>query len=219
MTNTRITLPLVVVTLLVVQSSAGSAVVADPVQSRSSGETTTPVVVQSLDDGNVPVEVLLLTGFSRDDESDPLENDNRSAVYESVVDSPGIHLAGVVEAVDVHESTVRYHVRVLEREGLIRTETVRGKRRLCPSSTSTIRGAAAMSDAATAPLIRTVRRHEPVTVSRIATEIDRKRSTASYHLTRLEDDGLLTRDRDGESVLVSLTPEARTMFDAEASHG
>lgn len=45
--------------------------------------------------------------------------------------------------------------------------------------------------------------------SELATELDRDPSTVTHHLSTLEDDGLVIRDREGRSVVNELTPETK----------
>jgi DNA-binding transcriptional ArsR family regulator len=166
--------------------------------------------VTSLAVSDVPPTVLVpLAGYSRFDDSDPLNSDLRARLYETVAESPGTYLSELAATADVPVSTVRYHVRVLEREGVVETERIRGKRRLFPGNAATGPLDAALNDASTEPILRAVRREEPVSVSGLADSVDRAASTVSYHLARLEDADLVERARDGTSVRVSLTPATR----------
>jgi len=62
--------------------------------------------------------VVPLAGYSRfgGDDADALDHETRRRIHDTVAETPGTHLAGVADAVDEPVSTVRYHVRVLERE-------------------------------------------------------------------------------------------------------
>lgn len=151
--------------------------------------------------------------YKRATESDLLENDVRQAIYETVVASPGNYVAGITEETTVATSTVRYHLRVLEKEGLVQSEKFRGKRRFYPAQSDDSAVAAAFNDEPSSSLVRTVADREPVRVSDLAAAVDRVPSTVSYHLSRLEADGVIVRERNGESVLVSLTPLAHATLD------
>lgn len=154
--------------------------------------------------------VVLLAGYSRYDGSDPLENDVRERVYEAVLESPGTYPVELAETVGSSRSTVRYHVRVLEEEGLIDGEKLRGKRRYFPPNSDDATLAAALADDASESVLTAIERLEPVTVSRLATDLDRAPSTVSYHLERLTDDGLVERETESGTVLTRLPPETRT---------
>lgn len=146
------------------------------------------------------------SGYRRDDGSDPLENEVRREINDFVARSPGTYPSRVARATDVSLSTVRYHLRVLREEGLVQEETFGGKRRLYPAGSDHLALAAALEDDATASIVRTLARSDPATVSDLAERLDRAPSTLSHHLSRLEDDDLVVRERDGVSVVTRLHP-------------
>lgn len=151
--------------------------------------------------------------YSRYDDSDPLEHDARAEVYEVVNGAPGAYLSKVADRADLPLSTARHHIRVLEREELVSGAKVRGKRRFYPAYTSGIELAAALDDEATAAVIDAVARFGSASVSDIAAELDRDPSTVSHHLSRLAEDGIVVRERDGRAVINRLSPEARTALE------
>jgi DNA-binding transcriptional ArsR family regulator len=157
----------------------------------------------------------VLFGYSRHDSSDPLQNDTRAAIYEQVHATPGIYHARLAEETDVAVETVRYHCRVLAEEGLVEPRKHRGKRRLYPVSLN--EGdpelAAAIADSAAADVLSAVERLEPATLSAVAEAVDCAPSTVAYHLDRLEEDGLLSRERDGGAVQVRLRRSTRSALD------
>lgn len=159
--------------------------------------------------GDVLSPLVVLLGYSRHDDSDPLANDRREAIYERIERSPGIHVTKLADETRTHRSTVRYHLRMLDREGLIAGETVRGKHRLYTTDAADATVLAALSDAATADLLRTIERVEPASVSVLATELDRAPSTISYHLSRLAEDDLVDREREGNAVHTTLSAHVR----------
>lgn len=160
---------------------------------------------------------LVLAGYSRHDGSDPLGNERRAAVHQAVLDSPGTYLTEVAESTGIHVSTVRYHVRVLEDEDLVRTAKVGGKRRLYPAQVEQEAVRAALNDASTAPVLETVAEQEPASVSAIAAAVDRAVSTVSHHVSRLADAGVVVRERDGQSVQVTLASTVRPVVEAHRS--
>lgn len=148
------------------------------------------------------------------DDGDPLDSEVRRAIYGHVRDSPGTYPAAVVEATGVTLSTVRYHLRVLGEAGLVEEEAIGGRRRLYPAGSDRRALAAAMADEATASVLRALARSGPATVSELADRVDRAPSTLSHHLSRLEDEGLVVRERDGVAVVTRLAPAVRAELDA-----
>ena len=170
-------------------------------------------IIDDLSDGGsdvvLPVGAALFR-YSRFDDSDPLENDVRQQVYEAIERSPGTYISEMSSACDASRSTVRYHVRILEEEGLIVDEADRGKHRLYPAGSETPELAAALNDNATARVLDAIARLEPVTVSALADDLDRSPGTVSYHLDRLTNDGLLERERMGNTVVTRITGDIQT---------
>lgn len=147
--------------------------------------------------------------YSRYDDSDPLEHDDRATVFETIDDSPGVYLSELSEQTGVSLSTLRHHVRVLEQEDLIAAARVRGRRRFYPAHTEDVELAAAMNDEATAPIVDALARLGAVTVSDLADEDGRDASTVTHHLQRLENDGLVEREREGRAIVNRLAAEVR----------
>lgn len=149
--------------------------------------------------------------YSRSDDSDPLEHEDRRALARLVRDHPGLPLADVSDQLGVPRSTLRYHARILEEEDQLASRTVLGRRRLFPARTDRPPELlAALQDSGTRQVLRTLSRHEPATVSTLADELGKATSTVSYHLDRLDEAGVITRERDVNRVINRLGPTART---------
>jgi predicted transcriptional regulator len=176
--------------------------------------------VQSLCESD---EILPYLGFilsySRYDNSDPLENDRRADVYEMITDSPGIYISKLSDEMTIHRSTVRYHVRVLEKEGLIAERVQQGKHRLFPVEKNDLSLIAALDHEATAAVLHALLRVEPASVSLLADELDRAPSTVSYHLTRLAEEELIVQERNGNTVLTRLPQNVREVLQSVATAG
>lgn len=152
---------------------------------------------------------LALLRYSRFDDSDPLENEVRASIYETVEASPGVSMASVAEQADVALPTVRYHARILESEGLVSVAELHGRRRLFGPYSDRKRLEAALADDGAAAVLQALNGQEPMSVSRLADELDRHPSTIGHHLERLLEDGLVEQTRDGRRKLTRLTPTAR----------
>lgn len=150
--------------------------------------------------------LLGLFGYLRYDDSDPLEHAGRERLYECVRSTPGIHLSALSESADLPLSTARYHLRVLEHEGLVRSGKLRGKRRYFPLDVEAEALAAALTDEAPANVLRSLVREGPASVTSLAERLGRDPSTVSHHLDRLEADGLVERERRGRAVVSRPTP-------------
>ena len=158
--------------------------------------------------------------YSRWDDSDPLEHDVRREIYDTVEDAPGIYLSKIDEQTDRSLSSLRHHLRILEEENLLTTEKVRGKRRYFPVT----RGAddpalvAALDDPATETILTTLAEEGPSSGGDLSEALDRDPSTVSHHLSRLEEEGLVERERDGRAVVNKLSDSAAmALSDAPAA--
>lgn len=174
-----------------------------PMMQRLSGDISR--MLNRLIPGVVPLQ------YSRHDDSDPLKHDTRPAIFDAIDDSPGLSLTELSEQTNVSISTLRHHLRVLEREDLIASERVRGSRRVYPAYTEpeAIELAAALNDEATAPIVNALARLNQATVSDLAEAIDRDDSTVTHHLQHLEEKGLVVRERNGRTIVNRLTAEVR----------
>ena len=72
--------------------------------------------------------------------------------------------------------------------------------------------AAALDDEGTAEVLHALARLGASHGGRLADELDRDASTVSHHLSRLEDAGLVEREREGRAVVNRLAPEVRAML-------
>jgi DNA-binding transcriptional ArsR family regulator len=158
-------------------------------------------------------------GYGRNDGDDgPLAHGTRARLFEAIESRPGRHLTALGEATDTPRSTVRYHVRVLEREGVVTVDRGDGRTRLFPAATDDgdRRLAAALRREGAAAVLRSLAADGPDTVTGLAERLDRAPSTVSHHLGRLAEDGLVARERDGATTRVSLSGPARGLADGAA---
>lgn len=189
-------------------ASSGNAVTASSVQQSAIDlPNSVDVAVQS-----TPAESIVLLGaYSKSGERSDQDHPVRADVDDVVNRLPGLHFAAVVRHVDSPEGTVRYHARVLESDGHVQTEQIWGTLRLFPLATEPddFELFAAARDDALSRVLESIGNSEPATVSELADSLDRAPSTVSHHLGRLEEAGLIVRERAGQSVHVSLDPNVR----------
>lgn len=148
------------------------------------------------------------SGLARADTDGVLEQPTRAAVYETIRSAPGSDLAELATAVGVTKSTVRYHVGVLRDAELVETADVSGTIRVSPAETDAELVGVLRSESMGGVLVA-VSEEEPASVTTLADSTGRALSTVSHHLASLESRGYVDRERTGEAVLTSLTPETR----------
>lgn len=155
------------------------------------------------------------SGLSRADTDGVLDQPTRAAVYRSIRDTPGSDLVDIADRVGVTKSTVRYHVDVLRDAGLVGAAEVAGALRFAPADMDA-QLAGTMAADATGEILGAVATAEPASVTTVAEETDRAISTVSYHLSTLEDRGIVERERVGESVMTTLTDDTRAALPTAA---
>lgn len=151
--------------------------------------------------------LLGLIGYRRFSDDDPLEHDARATLYEYIESSPGSYLSEISEETGVELQTARHHLRILEFEKLVESETINGRRRYVPIGTASPELEAALNDGATAAVLHALADEGPDSVTGLATTLERDPSTVSHHLERLEEAGLVERERDGRSIVNRLTDD------------
>jgi DNA-binding transcriptional ArsR family regulator len=187
---------------LVAPAAAGPSGELDGGVTHAAGGATGGVAIDTIRSGASS------SGLSRADTEGVLNQPTRAAVYDIIRQSPGQSLSSIAHAVGVAKSTVKYHVGVLREAGLVEEAVVAGTRRFAPAEAD-VEIAAVMGADATGAVLEAVAAHEPASVTTVAEATDRAASTASHHLSRLEERGLVERERSGEAVVATLAPTAR----------
>lgn len=149
------------------------------------------------------------SGYAQWDCSDPLEHEIRASIYEFIKQAPGAYLSKISASVNVTLTTTRYHLDVLEDEGHVTRVHVRGKRRYYPGYDNEVHLIAALDDEGMASVLITLAKLEEATGVQLADELDRDASTISHHLSRLEQAGLITREREGRRIVNRVIPDTQ----------
>lgn len=148
------------------------------------------------------------------DGSDPLEHETRARIHDLVSEAPGRTLTELSEALDTPLSTVRHHVKILERERVVVSRKLRGNRRLYPLGAENEELAAALREESSAAVLETLHEQGRATVGDVVDRVEKSYSTVSYHLSRLADEGLVVQERDGRETVSRLDPAVESLLDA-----
>lgn len=145
----------------------------------------------------------------------------RRRVYDLVQEHPGLHQRELARRLELRPSHAEYHLRQLEKAGLLRSEQRGGYRRYFVAvepAKPIPEGAVSREDRAWVGLLREVRpleiaahllQEEPREMGPLAEELGIASSTLSYHVDKLEETGILERYRDGNQRLVRLVDRER----------
>lgn len=157
-------------------------------------------------------------GPARTDANGVLEQPTRAAIYEAIRSTPGFNYAELAKAADVTKSTARYHVRVLRDAGLVEITDVAGTIRVSPAEADAELAGILRSESV-GSVLTSVAEEEPASVTTLADATGRALSTVSHHLSSLESRGYVDRERTGEAVVTTLTPETRRSIAAFRNAG
>lgn len=148
---------------------------------------------------------VLLAVYNKYNDVSPLHHDLRSDIMETVVAAPGIYLGQLVRRTGEPSSTVRYHLKILEREDEVATSHIWGKVRVFPADVpaAAYPWLALEHEPAKAKLMDALEDRDTATSGELADLLECAPSTVSHHLSQLEDEDLIDRERNGQSVHVS----------------
>ena len=136
--------------------------------------------------------------------SDPdLELASRRAIYQLIADNPGVHFRALLDELDYAQGTFQYHLRWLSDEGFIEASDDGSYTRYYP---------AAKFDDTDQTVMNALRREYsrrilahllvdgPLSTTDLSDRLNKAQSTVSWHLSKLANAGLVTKERDGRSV-------------------
>ncbi|MEW5936841.1 MAG: metalloregulator ArsR/SmtB family transcription factor [Candidatus Thermoplasmatota archaeon] len=146
-------------------------------------------------------------------ETDPLELENRRAIYQLVARFPGIHLRDVQKRMELSMGVLEYHLNYMVKRGILSAQTD-GYRR-----TYFVREEVQHPDKPTLALLRQeVPRRMIVYLllggkrgfKDLVEEIGMSRSTTSFHLKKLTESGLVRAERSGREMVYWIADPERT---------
>jgi predicted transcriptional regulator len=137
-----------------------------------------------------------------------LELASRRRIYQYLTDNPGENFRGMLDELDYAQGTVQYHLRWLEKEGLI-DESDDGKyTRYYPAAEFDQEDQAVMN-ALRREYSRRILAHlltdGPLSTTALSDRIGKAQSTVSWHLSNLADADLVMKQRDGRSVVYEVS--------------
>lgn len=144
-----------------------------------------------------------------------LDLESRRAIYQYVATNPGVHFRGLLESLDYAQGTVQYHLRWLETQGLIE-ESDDGKfTRYYPADSFDEIDQTVMN-ALRREYARRVLAHlvadGPLSTGELSDRLGKSPSTVSWHLSKLVDADLVTKERQGRRVEYELTDPDRIKY-------
>jgi len=144
-----------------------------------------------------------------------LELDSRRTIYQRIADTPGVHFRALLDELEYAQGTLQYQLRWLADEGLIDVSDDGKYTRYYP---------AVEFDEADRTVMNALRREYsrrilahlladgPLSTTQLTDRLDKAQSTVSWHLSKLAEADLVTKERDGRSVVYEVSDPDRVEY-------
>ncbi|WP_254524747.1 winged helix-turn-helix transcriptional regulator [Natrinema caseinilyticum] len=144
-----------------------------------------------------------------------LELRSRRTIYQHVRANPGIHFRALLDELEYAQGTLQYHLRWLTDRGLLEESDDGKYTRYYPAEEFDEADQAVMN-ALRREYARRIVAHLAVegalSTAELSERLDRSPSTVSWHLSKLEDADLVTKERRGRSVEYQLRDPERVQY-------
>lgn len=125
-----------------------------------------------------------------------LESDARERIFEHVRAHPGVHFAALKRDLDLRNGVLVHHLRVLERNGYLRSAMDGNLRRWFVAEGKVPEGAPPLSQ----QVYRFVATHPAATSAEVAFALSKRPTLVHYHVAKLTNAGQLRREKVGREV-------------------
>ncbi|GAB7015376.1 winged helix-turn-helix transcriptional regulator [Methanogenium cariaci] len=151
-------------------------------------------------------------GINRVSGGNVFENDTRQKIYECIRKNPGIHLRGIVKETNVSLGTLRYHINQLCKnhnlailEGKGHTHYFENSGTYSVSQQNVLKH---MRNATTRNILEVLAANPSATRKDIAESLGIAGSTITWHMKRLEEDGVIAIRNEGRFVQYHISESA-----------
>ena len=154
---------------------------------------------------------LIIPLYTRMKKQTVLDNFSRGQLHGYILANPGVHMNAIRDRFGLSNGEVAYHLRVLEREGLVSSMSDGLRRRFYPGEGGARERPQELTFAQT--LLITVMEKSPgITGSELSRATGTSPQVVNYHLKKLWRMDLITMDRDGRVVRCFVRPEKLGLF-------
>ncbi|WP_433629511.1 winged helix-turn-helix transcriptional regulator [Halomicrococcus sp. NG-SE-24] len=148
--------------------------------------------------------------------SDPdLELASRRTIYQRIADAPGVHFRALLDDLEYAKGTLQYQLRWLADEGLIDVSDDGKYTRYYPAAEFDEADRAVMN-ALCREYSRRILAHlladGPLSTTDLSDRLDKTQSIVSWHLSKLAETDLVTKERDGRSVVYDVIDPDRVKY-------
>jgi predicted transcriptional regulator len=153
---------------------------------------------------------LFIPLFTRMKKAAVLDNFTRGQLHGYITANPGVHMNAIRDRFELSNGEVAYHLRVLEREGLVSSMSDGLRRRFYPGERAERPGQELT--VAQNLLISLMEQSPGITGSELARLAGTSPQVVNYHLKKLWRMDLIRMDRDGRLVRCTVRPERLGLF-------
>lgn len=140
--------------------------------------------------------------------------ESRRVLFGEIRSTPGIHFRELLRRYEFAQGTVQYHLRWLEEEGLVESSDDGTFTRYYPAhsfETTDKTTMNALRRTYSRRIIAHLASEDELSTATLSERVGKSRSTVSWHLSRLHDEGIVEKERDGRAVLYSLRNPSQVM--------
>lgn len=144
-----------------------------------------------------------------------LELASRRAIYQHVADNPGVNFRALLEDLDYAQGTIQYQLRWLADEGLIEVSDDGKYTRYYPTAAFDEEDQVVMNALRrkySRRILAYLLTNGPLSTTELSDRIDKAQSTVSWHLSNLAEANLVTKERDGRSVVYEVRDPDRVRY-------
>ncbi len=141
--------------------------------------------------------VLWLPLFTRLKRKQVLDNNNRYSIHGLIIDRPGVHFAGIIEALGLPMGVVTYHLEVLERENYVQTVRDGRLKRFYSTDTRIPKSSRMVPEEMRRVLVELIAGRPGISQKEVIREIGVDRETVGYHLRELVTEGRISHSKRG----------------------
>jgi WD40 repeat protein/predicted transcriptional regulator len=160
--------------------------------------------------------VLFIPLYTRMKKTAVLDNFSRGQLHGYIVANPGVHMNAIRDRFGLSNGEVAYHLRVLEREGLVSSLSDGLRRRFYPGEGGPRERPQELTFAQNL-LVGLMEKSPGITGTELARLAGTSPQVVNYHLKKLWRMELITMDRDGRVVRCFVRPERLGLFKRAAA--
>ncbi|WP_457549977.1 winged helix-turn-helix transcriptional regulator [Archaeoglobus sp.] len=148
-------------------------------------------------------------GYVRYDKDYILLNDTRRMIYEYILDNPGTHFRDIVRELNISISTATWHIRILEKAGLIKKKKVGNKIIFYPTGMekNDLIIVATLNNEKATKIVEYLLNVGKAHARKIAKDLDMNVETVRYNLKKLEGMGIVRSKAERNKIVYFINPD------------